>query len=88
MTSKERDELRKLTAYCEGMLDKFGRLDERSLNMWHVLERLEKHQAEQNGYIRENFAATNKNTAWRKIHSWVMGVIFFSLVGLLINSLI
>ena len=37
------------------------RIDERSNNIWRVVEALEKHQAEQNGYIRENIIATTKN---------------------------
>ena len=44
-----------------------ARLDERSINTYKLMEKLEKHQAEQNGYIRETLVSTQKNTVWRKV---------------------
>ena len=47
------------------------RLDEKSNNTWQTVEKIEKHIAEQNGYIRENFVATTRNTVYRRI---ILGV--------------
>ena len=55
------------------------RLDERSINTWRLIEKMERHAAEQNGYIRENFIATSRNTIWRKV---IVGVGGASLLGL------
>jgi len=48
MNPKERDEL-------------FGRLDERSCNTYQLVEKLEKHNAEQNGYILDLIKQTASN---------------------------
>ena len=55
------------------------KLSERSFNTWRLIEKLERHAAEQNGYIRENFMATSKNTIWRRV---ICGVGGASLLGL------
>lgn len=70
MKAEERDQL-------------LARLDERSLNMWRVLEKLEKHSSEQNGYILENFAKTNTNTTWRRVHTWVIGIMFSVFIAII-----
>ncbi len=55
------------------------RLSERSFNTWRLIEKMERHAAEQNGYIRENFTATSRNTIWRRV---IVGVGGTSLLGL------
>ena len=67
MKASERDEL-------------LIRLDERSRNTYRVVEKLEKHQAEQNGFIQDTINQTTKNTTWRKAHTWVIGGIGTALV--------
>lgn len=44
----------------------FGRIDERTQNIYHLTEKLERHNAEQNGYIREQ----GKQVASNKTHIW------------------
>lgn len=57
------------------------RIDERSRNIWRVVEQLETHQAEQNGYIKENLESTIKNTSWRKTDKWLLGILFTLILG-------
>lgn len=64
------------------------RLDERTRNIWHVLEKLEWHQEEQNGFIKEALVASAKNTMWRKITitiftgiTTVIGILFSKFQG-------
>ena len=62
------------------------RVSERTLNIWHVVEKLERHQEEQNGYIRENIIATTKNSSWRVTSRWIMGILFtviFAVIGVI-----
>ena len=61
------------------------RLEERSSNTWRLIEKLERHAAEQNGYIRENFMATSKNTIWRKVIVGVGGTSLLGLAGWMIR---
>jgi len=50
------------------------RIDERTQNIWKAVEKIEKHAAEQNGYIREITMACSKNTTWRKVFCWIIGI--------------
>ena len=61
------------------------RLEERSHNTWRLIEKMERHAAEQNGYIRENFTATSKNTIWRRVIVGVGGASLLSLGGWVIR---
>ena len=56
------------------------RLDERSRNTWVMVEKLEKHQVEQNGLIRDSFdqiannsKQTTKNATWIIAFRWIVG---------------
>ena len=58
------------------------RIDERTLNIWKILEqveknqvKLEKHQAEANGYIRENMKLSTKNATWVIAFRWIIGAL-------------
>ena len=51
------------------------RLDERTCNIWHTIEKLERHQAEQNGFIMSNIKAISRNTTWRKGIAVILGVL-------------
>jgi hypothetical protein len=44
-----------------------ARIDERTRNIWRAVEKIEKHQSVQNGYIQQLFKCTNSNTVWRKV---------------------
>ncbi len=59
MKPKERDEL-------------LGRLDERSRNTYHLVEKLEKHNAEQNGYILDLVKQASSNKTSIK---WIIRVL-------------
>jgi len=61
-----------------------SKIDERTLNIWRVVEKIEKHAEEQNGYIRQNLGATNKNTAWRKAFCWIAPPLVTLLIGWLL----
>ena len=65
MKAKERDEL-------------LIRLDERSCNTYHLVEKLERHNIEQNGYIREQDkqVASNKTSIGRLW--WLLGIVVIS----------
>ena len=62
-----------------------AKIDERTVNIWRTVEKIEKHQSEQNGYIKETFASTNKNTVWRKVITGVGGTGFILVIGWLLN---
>ncbi len=51
-----------------------ARIDERTRNIWRMVERLEKHQAEANGYIKENMKLSIKTAAWVTAIRWIMGI--------------
>ena len=70
MNVKDRDEL-------------MIRLDERSRNTWKSIEKIELHMSEQNGYIRDNFRSTQRNTVWRKVIVSVGGAIWGILAWLI-----
>jgi len=66
--------------------DRLIRVDERTNNIWRVVEALNKHQSEQNGFIKEALIASARNTAWRKamvtIFSLTIGAVITKLQGL------
>ena len=62
-----------------------ARIDEKVLNIWRVVEKMEKHQEAQNGYIRENFITTNKNTLWRKVIVRVGGTSLVVIISWLLH---
>lgn len=69
MKPKERDEL-------------FGRLDERTCNTYNLVEKLERHNAEQNGYILELIKQTSSNkTSIRWIKMILIGTGILGGVG-------
>jgi len=72
MNAKEKDEL-------------LIRLDERTANTWRVVESLEKHNAEQNGILRETMVACSKNTAWRKSIVVFGGLIIGAVAGWMVK---
>lgn len=45
----------------------WARLDERTANIWRVVEQLEKHNAEQNGFIQEALIRTKTNRIWIRL---------------------
>ena len=55
------------------------RLDERTGNIWAIVEKLEKRQAEQNGQIHRLFLSNARNTVWRRV---IIGVGSMALIGL------
>ena len=61
------------------------KLSERIFNTWRLIEKMEKHASEQNGYIRDNFMATSKNTIWRKVIVGVGGTSLLGLAGWMIK---
>jgi hypothetical protein len=61
------------------------RLEERTCNIWHVLEKIEKHQEAQNGFIQEALVQGAKNNTRIKIISGVGGTILLTLFGWLVR---
>ena len=60
------------------------KLDERTSNIWRAVEKIETHQEEQNGFTKEVITNCAKNTAWRKAHTWIIGLI---IAGVITNVL-
>ena len=58
------------------------RLDERSVNTWRLVEKMEKHQIEQNNHIAKNFIATSRNTIYRRI---IYPIIGFGLTAFILH---
>jgi len=56
------------------------RIDERTSNIWRAVEKLEKHNAEQNGFILQCLNKTNSNKVWIRVISGIGGsvIIFFA----------
>ena len=50
------------------------RLDERSRNTYHLVEKLERHNAEQNGYIMEQGKQTASNKTSINRLWWLLGI--------------
>lgn len=61
-----------------------SRIDERTLNIWRVVEKMEAHAEEQNGYIRDNLKATSSNTTWRRALLWIIPISFTLIIGWLL----
>ena len=61
-----------------------SRIDERTQNIWRVVEKMERHAEEQNGYIRQNLEATSSNTNWRKALCWIIPTAFTLTIGWLL----
>ena len=59
-----------------------ARIDERTLNTYKLMEKLESHQAEQNGYIRENMIACRNNSIWINVFRWSFSIIVAGLAAL------
>ena len=55
------------------------RLEERTANIWRVVEKLEKHNADQNGFILKCLERTSSNKVWIRTISGVGGsaILFF-----------
>ena len=62
-----------------------ARIDERTLNIWRVVEKMEQHQEAQNGYIQTNFVLTSRNTLWRKVICGVGGGSLLIIIGWLLS---
>lgn len=56
------------------------RLDERTCNIWYSIEKLEKHQAEQNGFIISNIKSISKNTTWRKGITAIISLLIIAII--------
>ena len=68
MNTKDREELAKMS--------------ERTLNIWKVVEKLEKHQETQNGIILELVKSVARFTVWRKVIVSTGGMIILAIGSL------
>lgn len=75
MNDQERDEL-------------FIRVSERTLNIWHVVERLEQHESTQNGCILDNTKCSSGNRLWLKLFTGIGSGFILLLIGALITMVI
>ena len=57
------------------------RLDERSVNTYHLLEKLERHQEEQNDHIFENMKRSGRNAVYIKVICGVGGTSIITFLG-------
>ena len=73
MNPKDRDEL-------------LARLDERSRNTWHMVEKMEAHQVVQNGLLLETCKRSISNAVWIKTFRWV-GTLFVAGVSAWMSKL-
>ena len=87
-TAEERKELRDISAQLSGQGEILARLDERSNNTWKIVDKIEKHQTEQNDSISEcvkqvakNTVRIAKNTTWLVVFRWIMGIGFAGMVS-------
>ena len=69
MNQKDRDDL-------------LSRLDERTTNIYHLIEKVEQHNAIQNGQLLKVVQACGANTTWRKIGVWSGGIMVTVLIPL------
>ena len=51
-----------------------SRLEERSCNIWRVVERLEDSQIKQNGLIQDNIKKTTRNSTWLVALRWIVSI--------------
>jgi hypothetical protein len=58
-----------------------ARIDERTNNIWRVVEKVEQHQVEQNGLMRKTCEKTERNTIWRRVIVGVGGSVFLIIIG-------
>ena len=64
------------------------RLDERTLQILRTLKELEGHQAEANGYIRENTARSVTNAAWLTALKWGMGLMIGTIIAAIVTKIL
>ena len=57
-----------------------SRLDERSLNTWRAVEKIEKHLEAQNGAIQNCIIENGKNKIWRDTSKWLIGGLFSAII--------
>ncbi len=55
---------------------------ERECNIYHLLEKLERHQETQNGLILENVKTGASNTTWRSVHTYIIGAIWAAIIAM------
>ena len=65
-----------------------SRIDERTLNIWATVEKLEAHQKEANGYIRDNMKQTTKNATWISALKYAVYVIIIAFISAITTSVI
>ena len=58
------------------------RLDERTRNIWRLVESMERHQEESNGHQRVLIGRVATNTAWRHVFQWIIGGIITALTAI------
>ena len=62
-----------------------ARLNERSLNIWRAVEKIEKHLDTQNDTIRTCIEENGKNKTWRDTSKWLIGGLFTLLIVIFTN---
>ncbi len=75
MKPKERDDL------LVKMAEDIGALKEGVHNTYYLAEKLERHNALQNGQIIKIMEASNKNTVWRRVIVGIGGTVIITIVG-------
>ena len=55
-----------------------ARLDERTSNIWCVVEDIKTHTIEQNGFIMESITLSKSNKTWITVFKWIGGTVILS----------
>ena len=58
-----------------------ARIGERTLNIWRVVEKLEKHQETQNGLILETVRTTASNKTRGKIQNYILVAMWGAIIA-------
>ena len=61
--------------------EKFTRIDERTLNIWRVVEIIERHDVKQNGLLQDAIDIAKGNRIWITVFKWGGGFIVTALIA-------
>ena len=64
------------------------RLDERTLQILRTVKELKDHQAEANGYIKENTTRSITNAAWLTALKWGMGLMIGTIIAAIVTKIL
>ena len=84
-TLEEKNLIREVLTKTSAHGEILARLDERSNNTWAIVDKMEKHQVEQNSSIQRALKLANKNAIWVTVFKWVTGLGFAGIISWLLQ---